>query len=296
MNSLDTTIIEEYEIYISYNFTIKDKVLNLYDQIKSYKVSNRIFLDKYEFKSGSIFNNEYKLGILNSKLIICCLTNDYLKSSYNFNELLYSIQLNKTILILLYDTSHSLQHNLRLIHPNISQFVKILIKNDLIDDEVFVSIRALLGKTNNQNINTSVLKPNFDLLSLNIRKSSKYPHLNDIFRSKSYTLTKHTCENCWLYIGCNKCDTKLKNSIKRHDMKCNVCTWGDKKSNLEESKHFDSKVTCKLCSNSNYCAHIKLWIESYCPQCWKNLGCSKCDRFYDRVKSSIKHEFTVKLI
>ena len=74
----------QHEIFISYNWSIKNSVQKLYDILTS-SLNYKVWLDEKELNAGnSPLTAELASAIKRSKVFISCITTDYCKS-YNCN-------------------------------------------------------------------------------------------------------------------------------------------------------------------------------------------------------------------
>ena len=89
-----------YDVFISYNWEIKDQVQKLYQVLTS--LNYKVWMDQTDLNAGSSpLTAELALAIKNSKLILSCLTKDYCKS-YNCNlEVEYASAKKKQIITLM---------------------------------------------------------------------------------------------------------------------------------------------------------------------------------------------------
>ena len=89
-----------FDVFISYNWEIKEQVRKLYQVLKS--LNYKVWMDETELSAGSSpLTAELALAIRDSKVIISCLTTDYCKS-FNCNlELEYASAKKKQIIVLM---------------------------------------------------------------------------------------------------------------------------------------------------------------------------------------------------
>ncbi len=89
-----------YDVFISYNWEIKDQVQKLYQVLTS--LNYKVWMDQTDLNAGSSpLTAELALAIKNSKVIISCLTKDYCRS-YNCNlEVEYASAKKKQIITLM---------------------------------------------------------------------------------------------------------------------------------------------------------------------------------------------------
>ena len=89
------------DVFISYNWNIKDQVRQLYD-ILTNEFKYKVWLDEKKLNAGNRpLTAELADAIKNSKVIICCITKDYCKS-YNCNlELEFASNGKKEMVVLM---------------------------------------------------------------------------------------------------------------------------------------------------------------------------------------------------
>ena len=90
-----------YDIFISYNSEIKDKVIRLYRKLTQ-KHKLRVWLDQYEIGS-SRYSEELSHAILNSKIFLCCITKKYTESENCKDEICYAKNLKKKMIVLMFE-------------------------------------------------------------------------------------------------------------------------------------------------------------------------------------------------
>lgn len=74
---------DEYDVFISYNWSIKNQVKKLYDILKNF--GYHVWQDDRELEtSNKPLTLQLAKGIKKSKVFLSCITNDYCKS-YNCN-------------------------------------------------------------------------------------------------------------------------------------------------------------------------------------------------------------------
>ena len=91
------------DVFISYNWNIKDQVRQLYD-ILTNEFKYKVWLDEKKLNAGNRpLTVELAHAIKNSKVILSCVTKEYCKS-YNCNlELEYSSASKKPVVVLMVD-------------------------------------------------------------------------------------------------------------------------------------------------------------------------------------------------
>ena len=89
-----------FDVFISYNWGIKDQVKKLYAILTS--LNYKVWLDEKELNAGSSpLTTELALAIRDSKVILSCITKDYCKS-YNSNlEVEYASAKKKQMIVLM---------------------------------------------------------------------------------------------------------------------------------------------------------------------------------------------------
>ena len=86
------------EIFISYNWSIKQQVKDLYEVLTN-QLNYKVWLDDNELKSN-ISNSEIANAIKNSKIFISCITIDYCKCNSCNLEIEYAASQKKQIITL----------------------------------------------------------------------------------------------------------------------------------------------------------------------------------------------------
>ncbi|CAF1033468.1 unnamed protein product [Brachionus calyciflorus] len=90
-----------YDIFISYNWDIKDQVNRLYRQLTG-KYNLKVWMDQYEIGSKRLVD-ELSTAILNSKLFLCCITKKYTESENCKDEIDYAKNLKKNMIVLMFE-------------------------------------------------------------------------------------------------------------------------------------------------------------------------------------------------
>ena len=236
---------KKFDIFISYQWDISEKVLKLYEIIFE-KITQKIWLDKKQILSGRILFEQLKDGIDNSHLVLCCLTKAYSLSKNCQDELSYALALNRPLLILMFERL-DISKDIGWIGFKIAGTTRCNLYNDLqildtrcgpIYDEIMNSTLSLLGS--NQTVST-VSKPKLKSepkvaikvksFNINVEHSLDYKQCS-ICNTKEECVklwTKHYCENCWNFLSCSICDGSID------------------KENAFKSK--DNQVICESCSN-----------------------------------------------
>ncbi len=89
-----------FDVFISYNWGIKQQVKKLYDILTS--LNYKVWLDDTELNAGSSpLTTELALAIKNSKVILSCITKDYCKSFNCNREIEYASNTKKQIIVLM---------------------------------------------------------------------------------------------------------------------------------------------------------------------------------------------------
>ncbi|RNA25340.1 serine threonine kinase [Brachionus plicatilis] len=93
---------DEFDVFISYNWGIKDKVVKLHENLKNKNL--RVWRDDTEIKNNnSPLTEQLAFAIKRSKIILCCMTKKYSDSKNCRLEFQYANDINKTLLILFID-------------------------------------------------------------------------------------------------------------------------------------------------------------------------------------------------
>ncbi len=95
------------DVFISYNWSIKEKVKELYQELIN--LNYKVWLDDNELNDNNLNNNnnnnETANGIKNSKIFISCITNDYCKCNSCNLEIEYALAKKKQIIALIIDNN-----------------------------------------------------------------------------------------------------------------------------------------------------------------------------------------------
>ncbi|RNA25793.1 sulfur controller-2 [Brachionus plicatilis] len=93
---------DEFDVFISYNWGIKDKVVKVHENLKNKNL--RVWRDDTEIKNNnSPLTEQLAFAIKRSKIILCCMTKKYSDSKNCRLEFQYANDINKTLLILFID-------------------------------------------------------------------------------------------------------------------------------------------------------------------------------------------------
>jgi len=90
---------ESFDILISYNWGIKEDVIKLEENLK--KKNYSVWRDDYELKAGENLDSRLVEAITHSKLIVCCITQDYCMSKNCNLEFYYATSINKPLVCLM---------------------------------------------------------------------------------------------------------------------------------------------------------------------------------------------------
>lgn len=101
------TIEEKFDIYISYDYNSKTQIRQLYDKLTAL-YEFKIWLDEVEIDLDRNLNKQLMNGIRESKLFMCCLTNDYTFSDTSVDEITLAEELKKPFLVLLLEDDKDL--------------------------------------------------------------------------------------------------------------------------------------------------------------------------------------------
>lgn len=93
---------ETYDVFLSYSWKIQDKVKRLYDFLTN-KHKFKVWMDIKEFQGGEVVDATIADTIRNSKVFVCCINSDYVKSIYCNNELSYACNNNINLLALMFE-------------------------------------------------------------------------------------------------------------------------------------------------------------------------------------------------
>ena len=93
---------ENYDIFISYNHSIKQEIEKL-EQILM-QTNFKVCRDNTSFsKNDEPLTSQIQNAIKNSKMFLCCLTENYCKSYYCNLEFQWANELTKPIIVLMID-------------------------------------------------------------------------------------------------------------------------------------------------------------------------------------------------
>jgi hypothetical protein len=87
------------DIFISYQWNIKPDVIRLEENLL--KLNHTVWRDDHELMAGDDLEARLAISITNSKLIICCITEDYCKSINCNLEFKYAHGLRKPMIVLM---------------------------------------------------------------------------------------------------------------------------------------------------------------------------------------------------
>jgi hypothetical protein len=92
------------DVFISYNWDVKGQVKELY-KILTKEYNLKVWLDDMQLNGGNMSSLAAELAsaIKNSKIFICCLTNQYCRSQNCNLEIEYASVLKKKIIVLSID-------------------------------------------------------------------------------------------------------------------------------------------------------------------------------------------------
>jgi hypothetical protein len=90
----------KYDIFISYNWELQDKVKELYEKLK--EVGFHVWMDISKMQGGNL-HNEIVDGLRNSDVFICCISEKYPESKNCENEISYAYDLKKKFIVLMFD-------------------------------------------------------------------------------------------------------------------------------------------------------------------------------------------------
>ena len=92
------------DVFISYNWNVKDQVKELF-KILTNDYNLKVWLDELELNGGNMssLTAELASAIKNSKIFICCLTREYCRSQNCNLEIEYASVLKKKIIVLSID-------------------------------------------------------------------------------------------------------------------------------------------------------------------------------------------------
>lgn len=90
-----------YDIFISYNWDVKEKVKNLYNELTKNQ-NLKVWMDDYEIGPNRLVD-ELSTAISNSKIFLCCITKKYSESENCKDEIDYAKVLKKNIIVLMFE-------------------------------------------------------------------------------------------------------------------------------------------------------------------------------------------------
>jgi hypothetical protein len=261
----------KFDIFISYQWDIKELVLQLYNFIHK-KVTKKIWLDKFQIKSGTVLFEELKQGIDNSSTIICCITKAYARSQNCQDEFGYSLFTKKPMLVLVFEKL-DLANDIGWIGFKIVNTTRCNIYKDLelfknetgpVYDEMMTAIYALVG-SNNIIVKTKDTNP----------KNKK---------------VDQTAKNEQVIL--NEENNKIANECLTIDQLY------DQIEIFETNKDYDNR--CSVCYGSVYYNSGKIWKYIYCESCLKNLKCYFCEYVFEGTdnvyKGKNRHLYCIKCV
>jgi hypothetical protein len=172
-----------YDVFISYHAGIKDQVKIFYEKLQSTSANLKIWFDENEMRSNDTvpINDEIALALLNSKLVIFCLTADYKRSENLGLELEYANSLRKHIFLLQIEQLEKTPVE----QSNIKSTISCFEHPKTWFEDMFVDIRAALQAnldltmTNNIANETGLLNGRFRKLEC-LDKSSNLFKVDDL--------------------------------------------------------------------------------------------------------------------
>jgi len=247
----------KFDIFISYQWDIKDLVLQLYNVIHK-KVTKKIWLDKFQIKSGTVLFDELKQGIDNSSTIICCITKAYARSQNCQDEFGYSLFTKKPMLVLVFEKL-DLANDIGWIGFKIVNTTRCNIYKDLdlfrnetgpVYDEMMTGIYALVGSNN-----------------IIVKTKDKNSKINKV---------EQTEKNKQVII--NEENNKIANE----------CLTIDQLNVKIERSMLDGK--CSVCYESLYSSigNGTIWKYDYCKSCLENLKCYFCEYVFEGTDNVYK--------
>jgi hypothetical protein len=245
----------KFDIFISYQWDIKDLVLQLYNLIHK-KVTKKIWLDKFQIKSGTVLFDELKQGIDNSSTIICCITKAYARSQNCQDEFSYSLHTKKPMLVLVFEKS-DLANDIGWIGFKIVNTTRCNIYKDLdlfrnetgpVYDEMMTAIYALVGSNN-----------------IIVKTKDKNSKINKVEQTeKNKQEQENKIANECLTIDQLNDQIEMSRSNSSLEAKCSVCI-----------------VKSLYCRNS-----ATIWKYIYCESCM--LKCYFCEYVFEGTDNVYK--------
>ena len=90
-----------YDIFISYNWDVKEKVKKLYKELTQNQ-NLKVWMDDYEIGPNRLVE-ELSYAISNSTIFLCCITKKYSESENCKDEIDYAKNLKKNIIVLMFE-------------------------------------------------------------------------------------------------------------------------------------------------------------------------------------------------
>ena len=97
--------IEDFDVFISYNWGIKESVAKFHEKLNS--IGLKVWRDKDLRQSKESLFGQLGKKIKHSRVFLCFLTKDYVSSENCCKEINYAAKLNKTIIYLMIEKMNS---------------------------------------------------------------------------------------------------------------------------------------------------------------------------------------------
>ena len=92
---------DQFDIFLSYNWDVKDKVKNLYNKLTN-DFNLRVWIDYNQLDNNMLYD-QLTEGIRKSTLFLCCVTKKYTESVNCIRELNFASESKKTMIILMFE-------------------------------------------------------------------------------------------------------------------------------------------------------------------------------------------------
>jgi len=91
----------EFDIFLSYNHDVKDKVRNLYNKL-TIDLNFKVWIDYNQLDNNMLYD-QLTEGIKKSTVFLCCVTKKYTESVNCIRELNFASESKKTMIVLMFE-------------------------------------------------------------------------------------------------------------------------------------------------------------------------------------------------
>lgn len=92
---------ENFDVFISYNWQVKDSVKRLYNKLKN-EYKYKVWIDDAQLDSRPLFD-QLAQAISKSKVIVCCITKKYTESVNCIREITFASETKKPLVVLMFE-------------------------------------------------------------------------------------------------------------------------------------------------------------------------------------------------